>query len=173
MRLEISGAIQAARFDHSTTLQHTRRAARHRPTEITLAGLNRLGRGPVEVMERVSGLHHKGVRIRLASDETSRDIDDQFVPALLTALSSLERQETARRTSKAIQIGRARGSSAGRPLVMTPERRAIAARMLLQGKRGRQILQVIRGLGGPSISQSAYYLWQRAWLAGGADGTRR
>lgn len=53
---------------------------------------------------------------------------------------------------------------------MTPERQAIAARMMSQG---RQILEIIRGLDGPNISQSACYLWQKAWLAKECDGPRR
>lgn len=107
---------------------------------------------------------------RTKSNQAPRD---RSVPALLIALSALERRETSKRNSEAVQDARARGSSLGRPLVMTPERRAIAMRMLLQGRRGPQILKVICGLEGPNISQSAYYLWQKAWLAKERGGTHR
>ena len=94
------------------------------------------------------------------------DTADRFVPAVLAALSALERQETTRQTSRAIRAARARGARLGRPRVMTAERQALASRMLSQGKRGRQVLAVVRGLNGPNVSQSAYYLWQKAWLVG-------
>lgn len=167
MRLEISGDIHASGFDHTETLRLARRAARHRPTVIALEDVSRLGRRPTEIMAQLARLRRAGVQIRLTSGIANRDSDDQFVPALLMALSAHERQETTRRTSKAVQDARTRGSSSGRPRVMTPERQAMAARMLSQGRRGSRVLTVVRGLGGPNISQSAYYLWQKAWLAGG------
>lgn len=173
MESHISDTIQASSCDRIEALRRMRRAARHGPTDITVEELGQLGRRPTEVMEQISRLRHAGAHILLASDETSRDVDDQFVQALLAALPTLERQETARRTSEAIQSGRARGSSAGRPLVMTPERQAIAARMLLQGQRGPQILKVIRGMEGPAISRSAYYLWQKARVMNWHEATRR
>ena len=48
---------------------------------------------------------------------------------------------------------------------MTEARKVLAARMLRQGRRGPGVLAIIRDLDGPPISQSAYYIWQKAWLA--------
>ncbi len=166
MGLEISDIAEVPEPGHTRTLRLARCAARRGFTEVLLGSLSQLGRQPSEIMARIFCLRHKGVRIFLKSDEIGCAPIDRSVPALLTALSTLERQETARRTSRAVHSARARGSSTGRPAVMTPERQVIAARMLSQGKRGPQVLRVISGLGGPNISQSAYYLWQKAWLAG-------
>lgn len=166
MRFEILDIAEAPRPDHARTLRLARRTVGHGPAEVFLGGLSQLGHQPSDIMERISRLRHKGVRIFLKSDEIGFAPIDRSVPALLTGLSTLERQETARRTSRAVHSARARGSSTGRPAVMTPERQVIAARLLSQGRRGQQVLKVIRGLGGPNISQSAYYLWQKAWLAG-------
>ncbi len=138
-----------------------------------MEGLGQLGRQPSDIMAQISYLRYKDVRIFLRSNKIDQAPRDRSVPALLIALSALERRETSKRNSEAVQDARARGSSLGRPLVMTPERRAIAMRMLLQGRRGPQILKVIRGLEGPNISQSAYYLWQKAWLAKERGGTHR
>ncbi|WP_313352861.1 recombinase family protein [Paracoccus sp. (in: a-proteobacteria)] len=174
MEFHISDTIQAScLLDRNEALPRTRRAASHGPTVITVENLGQLGRRPTEIMERISRLRRAGAQIVFATGKTSRDGYGQFVRELLAALSTLERLETTRATREAIQIGRARGSSAGRPRVMTPERQAIAARMLLQGQRGPQILKVIRGLEGPAVSRSAYYLWQKARLTEGQNATRR
>lgn len=171
MKLEISDIADASDPGHAQALRIASRVTKHGSTEVFLLGLRQLGRQPPDVMAQISFLRYKGVRIFLKSNKIGRAPIDRSVPALLMALSALERRETSKRTREAVQDSRARGSSLGRPLVMTPERRTLAARMLLLGRRGPQILKVIRGLGGPNISQSAYYLWQKAWLAKERDGT--
>ncbi len=143
------------------TLRTVRRAARTMPVNIFFSKLRRLGNDPNEIMEQTSDFRREGVRLRINSEGANQSGTDQFVRALMTELSILERQETTRRTSKAVHSARAHGSPSGRPLVMTPERQAIATRMLKQGKRGREILSVVRGLDGSAISQSAYYLWRK------------
>lgn len=169
---DISAASACPSLESCTQVfQATERTTRRGRPEILIEDLGKLGHEPTKIMERVSFLRDRGPRISCKSDDAFRDSIDQLVPALLTALSALERQQMTRRTRETIQNARARGSPAGRPLVMTPERQAIAARMLSQGKRGKEILNVIRGLGVPNISQSAYYLWQKAWLARQPDGT--
>jgi DNA invertase Pin-like site-specific DNA recombinase len=171
MDFEIPSVSETSELHPSRMLRLARHAAKRGSAGMFIGDLERLGRHPTEVMAQVSSLREKGARIFLKSDDARRQLIDLSVPALLTALSSLERRETARRTSKAVQTARARGSSSGRPLVMTPERQTIAARMLSQGRRGPQILDVIRAVDRSPISQSAYYLWQKAWLA--ADGENR
>ncbi len=169
MKLEISDIADASDAGHAQALRLARRGS----TEVFMEGLGQLGRQPSDIMAQISYLRYKDVRIFLRSNKIDQAPRDRSVPALLIALSALERRETSKRNSEAVQDARARGSSLGRPLVMTPERRAIAMRMLLQGRRGPQILKVIRGLEGPNISQSAYYLWQKAWLAKERGGTHR
>lgn len=173
MKLEISDIADASDPGHAQAFRLARGVTRHGSTEVFLEGLGQLGRQPSDIMAQISYLRYKNVRIFLKSNKISRAPIDRSVPALLMALSALERRETSKRNSEAVQDARARGSSLGRPLVMTPERRALAIRMLKQGKRGPPILKVIRQLGGGNISQSAYYLWQKAWLAGKHDGTRQ
>ena len=169
MKLEISDIADASDAGHAQALRLARRGS----TEVFMEGLGQLGRQPSDIMAQISYLRYKDVRIFLRSNKIDQAPRDRSVPALLIALSALERRETSKRNSEAVQDARARGSSLGRPLVMTPEQRAIAMRMLLQGRRGPQILKVIRGLEGPNISQSAYYLWQKAWLAKERGGTHR
>lgn len=165
MRLEVIEIEKASIAGRSTILRSAMCAAKHGPAEIVIDRVSRLGRQPAVIMGQISHLRRAGIRIFVRSGENTMIPIDRSVPALLMTLSALEREEISRRTSKAVLSARTRGSSSGRPLVMTLERQAIAARMLSQGKRGPQILKVIRGLGGPNISQSAYYLWQKAWLA--------
>ena len=145
-------------------LRLAKRVVRHGAIEVNLNGLDWLGRKPLVIMKNLSEIRRKGAGVNLRAEEIAQDSYDHVVPALLARLSVLERRETAKQTSDAVRNAKVRGSSLGRPLVMTPERKVIAARMLAQGRRGREVLLVVQGLKGPGISQSAYYLWQKAWL---------
>jgi len=141
------------------------RIAHRCKTGLSLESASQLGDQPVEIMQRLALLRCTGATVlRIGSLDSAKDSADAAVPVLLNALSTLERQQTTKRTSDAVYDAKARGGSFGRPRVMTPARKAIAARMLAQGKRGPKVLAVIRRIEGPSISQSAYYLWQKAWI---------
>lgn len=151
-------------MNHAETLRRARYLASRGSVEIVVDRLDWTGVNPLRLMTFLSDLLCRGAHIDVEAEKVGQLSLDRLVPALLSELSAAERRATSIRTSRAVQDAKASGSSLGRPLVMTPERRALAVRMLSQGKRGPQVLALIRGLGGPSISQSAYYLWQKAWL---------
>lgn len=111
---------------------------------------------PKDIMRHVSLIRRHGVAPNV--------YDTELVSDCLAVLAQIETSEITKRTSDIIHRKIRAGTILGRPRSMTPEREAIATRMLAQGKRGKNILAVVRTCEGPSISQSAYYLWQKAWL---------
>ena len=165
MRFTVSDMAGAYGLNHANVLRLIRLSTILGPIAIVIACVSQLGCRPIEIMARISYLRRAGACIRLRSGEINADTIDRFIPALLTALSILERQETARRTSEAVHGAKARGSSSGRPLAMTPERQAIAVRMLSQGRRGQQILEVI-----PWIGRAEHQPVRLLFVAEGAAG---
>ncbi|WP_406737038.1 recombinase family protein [Thioclava sp. GXIMD4215] len=146
-------------------IRRIRRVARSQECSISFEGLRPLGRQPSEIMNRLSSLHRAGASIDVKLGDDCDLKLERAVPELLQVLSAIERQNTSQRTTRELRRAKASHSAYGRPLVMTPQRQVTAARMLAQGKRGMQILPVVRAMTGPPISQSAYYLWQKVWLA--------
>ncbi len=163
--LELSNHLHSAAAHRAQALRLARRAAGGVSVNVAIDDLDCLGESTIDAMQSFAALRRKGVSLKVKTDAIDQGTADQVVPALLKALSAMERQKTTRQTSEAVRNAKIRGGFFGRPRVMTPERQVIAARMLAQGKRGREVLTVIRGLAGPGISQSGYYLWQKAWLA--------
>ncbi|WYI65935.1 recombinase family protein [Thioclava sp. GXIMD4216] len=146
-------------------IRRIRRVARSQECSISFEGLRPLGRQPSEIMNRLSSLHRAGASIDVKLGDDCDLKLGQAVPVLLQVLSAVERKNTSQRTQRELRHAKSSNTVSGRPLVMTLQRQVTAARMLAQGKSGMQILPVVRALAGPPISQSAYYLWQKAWLA--------
>ncbi|WP_170167035.1 recombinase family protein [Paracoccus methylarcula] len=143
-------------------LRYARRVARHTPTEFVVNKIVELGDQPVMVMRVVADLRERGIGLRAIADGIdTMQSTEVIVPRLLFILSEMERVETRMRTSEAVRHAQSEGIVCGRPFTMTPERQAIAVRMLAQGKSGREVLDVVKAIRGPNISRSAYYLWQK------------
>ena len=131
----------------------------------TVEHLSDLGTSPIQIMDVIQ-------RSRAGDPylECSHDGFDTRAPAgtqirvALRALTHLERNLFSEQVRVEIAEAHRRAKRPGRPKVMTLERQTVAAQMLAAGKRGDVILNLIRTLDGPSISQSSYYNWQKAWL---------
>lgn len=162
--LELSNYLHSAAAHRTQALRLARRAAGRVSVDVAIDDLDCLGECTIDAMQSFAALRRRGGHLMFKMYETGQSAADRVVPTLLAGLSAIEQQETTRQTSVAVRNAKVRGGSFGRPRVMTPERQVIAARMLAHGKRGREVLTVIRGLAGPGISQSGYYLWQKAWL---------
>jgi len=84
---------------------------------------------------------------------------------LLRVFRNAERRIIKLQIKDEIRSGKRGRKVKGRPHAMTAERRGVAAAMVRGGMRGKNVLNVLKLLDGPSISQSAYYCWQKAFLA--------
>ncbi|WP_167601621.1 recombinase family protein [Celeribacter sp. HF31] len=108
-----------------------------------------------------------GIHIRCLDEAfDSRNDWQSQIGTLLTALNCLDRKGFSDRTKIALQEAKARGQRLGRKPSMTDLRKAVAIQMIEAGYKGTKIWKILAVLEGPPISQSAYYLWQKTWLAG-------
>lgn len=128
-----------------------------------LNDLNLSTQGIVATLEVAREL---GIHIRCLDEKfDSRDDWQSQIGTLLTALNRLDRKGFSDRTKIALQEAKARGQRLGRKPSMTDLRKAVAIQMIEAGYKGTKIWKTLAVLEGPPISLSAYYLWQKAWLA--------
>ena len=114
----------------------------------------------------VEAAREAGIHIRCLDEAfDSRDGWQSQIGTMLTALNRLDRKGFSDRTKIALQEAKARGQRLGRKPSMTDLRKAVAIQMIEAGYKGTKIWKTLAVLEGPPISQSAYYLWQKAWLA--------
>ena len=86
-----------------------------------------------------------------------------FVAEALHRLGHIEAQALSNATKQHMSKSAERGTKSGRRKCMTPERIAVATRMLLSGASGLTVHRAVKGLPGPNLGQSTYYLWQKNW----------
>lgn len=86
-----------------------------------------------------------------------------FISDALRQLSDLEACARSKSTKLHMSKSAARGTKSGRHRCMTPERIAVATRMLMNGASGLTVHRAAKGLPGPNLAQSTYYLWQKSW----------
>ncbi|WP_321364894.1 recombinase family protein [uncultured Celeribacter sp.] len=129
----------------------------------SLSDLNLSTQGIAATLEAARKI---GIHIRCLDEVfDSRDDWQSQIGTLLTALNRLDRKGFSHRTKIALQEAKARGQRLGRKPSMTDLRKAVAIQMIEAGYKGTKIWKTLAVLEGPPISQSAYYLWQKTWLA--------
>lgn len=142
------------------------KAAQSEGSEFVVWKIDRLGRSVVGVIETLKLLRERGVKIRSVTDPIDSSTPmGEFVLNMLISLSQMERDLIRERTIAGVQAAKARGGRHGRPAVMTEERQAKAGDLLKQGMRGIEVWSAIKGLPGPEVGRSAYYNFQKDWLA--------
>jgi len=135
-------------------------------SELIAPSLSDLNLSTQGIAATVEAARELGVHIRCLDEAfDSRNDWQSQIGTLLSALNRLDRKGFSDRTKIALQEAKARGQRLGRKPSMTDLRKAVAIQMLEAGYKGTKIWKTLAVLEGPPISQSAYYLWQKAWLA--------
>lgn len=108
--------------------------------------LDRLGRSMMDTVRTVLDLDRRGVGFRsLTENFDTKTAMGRGVLALLAAVAEDERDRLSERTKAGIAAARRRGRIPGRPPVLTPEKRDMAARLLAEGK-GRGVIARMLGV---------------------------
>lgn len=113
--------------------------------------LDRLGRNLAHLIETVTGLGERGVGFRSlteAIDATSSA--GRLLFGIMASLAAFERNLIRERTQAGLQAARDRGRYGGRPVKMTPEKLALARRMLDDGKP-KAVIAATLGVSRPTL----------------------
>lgn len=113
--------------------------------------LDRLGRNLAHLIETVTGLGARGVGFRSlteAIDATSSA--GRLLFGIMASLAAFERDLIRERTQAGLQAARDRGRYGGRPVKMTPEKLAVARRMLDDGKP-KAVIAATLGVSRPTL----------------------
>lgn len=134
----------------------------HEGGEFVVWKLDRLGRTLGGILETLKLLSDRGVSFVSLTErvDTSGPMGKAMIH-LLAVFAELERDLIRERTKAGIDRARERGERGGRPVSMTPEREALARKMLAEGERGNAVWKAVAPLEGPPISRAAYYAWQK------------
>ncbi len=113
--------------------------------------LDRLGRNLAHLVATITQLGERGVGFVSLTESIDMDTAAgrlQF--AMMAALAAFERDRLRERTVAGLAAARARGSVGGRPPIMTPEKLAVARRMLDEGKPKSVVARTI-GVSRPTL----------------------
>lgn len=134
--------------------------------ELIAPSLSDLNLSTQGIAATVEAARKIGIHIRCLDEGfDSRNYWQSQIGTLLSALNRLDRKGFSDRSKIALQEAKARGQRLGRKPSMTDLRKAVAIQMIEAGYKGTKIWKTLAVLEGPPISQSAYYLWQKTWLA--------
>lgn len=132
-------------------------------TEFVVWKLDRLGRTVLGIIETLTLLERRGVRLYSLTERM--DLSTPFGKAMigfLAVFAELERNLIRERTTAGVRRAKERGDPHGRPAVMTEERIEVAKAMLAEGKHIEwEILPALKALDGPNITRSPLYQWTK------------
>lgn len=113
--------------------------------------LDRLGRNLAHLVETITALGERGVGfVSLAEAIDTTTAAGRLLFGILASLAAFERELIRERTAAGLAAARARGRVGGRPPVMTPDKLAVARRMLADGKPKAVIARTI-GVSRPTL----------------------
>lgn len=112
---------------------------------IVVARLDRLGRSLAHLVTTVTDLGERGIGVRSLHEQLdTTTASGRLAFHVFGALAEFERELTRERTQAGLAAASDRGRPAGRPSVMTDERREMARQML---DSGYEVAQVARTIG--------------------------
>lgn len=112
--------------------------------ELVVWKLDRLGRSMLDTVRIVLDLDRQGVGFRsLTESFDTKTPLGRGVLALLAAVAEDERERLRERTRAGMQAVARRGKHVGRPSSMTPDRLALAGRLLGEGKGKAEVAALV------------------------------
>ena len=112
--------------------------------ELVVWKLDRLGRSMLETVRIVLDLDKQGIGFRsLTESFDTKTPLGRGVLALLAAVAEDERERLRERTRAGMQAMARRGKHVGRPSSMTPDRLALAGRLLAEGKGRAEVASLV------------------------------
>lgn len=114
--------------------------------------LDRLGRSLRHLVDVVHGLGERGVGFRSLTEQLDTTTPGgRLIFHVFAAIAEFERDLIRERTVDGLDAARAQGKVGGRPVVMTPEKIALARQLLDQGKRPTDVARTL------SVSRGSVY----------------
>lgn len=112
---------------------------------LTVQEVDRLGRNLLEGLLTLSELFQRGVAVKVLDGVAAGEHTDRsLVLDLALALAEDRRRDIARKTRNGLDAARARGTTGGRPTVVTGDRRRS---ILARRAEGESLRQIARGIG--------------------------
>lgn len=113
----------------------------------------------IEADRLICSVGFKYPHITVECDAERRSQIGTLVRFLLRELKEAEKRISSTIAAAEIHRAKLHGARHGRPQSMTPERAAVATKMIKAGQTGQIVWKTLVAMQGPPMGRSAYYLW--------------